>query len=579
MYLRRIARRREGGEHGYWALVESHRTARGPRQRVVAYLGDVASGVRKEAALSASGDPEQKDLFEEDDSPAWAEIDVKRVRVERARSFGGAWLGLRLLRELGLHRRLESYVEDSRAQIPWHLTAQILIVHRLLEPSSELSIAEGGYEKTALADLLGVPADKVNDDRLYRGLDWLLPLKQSLEIHLANRLGELFGLSYDLLLYDLTSTYFEGKSERNPEARQGYSRDHRPDCKQVTIALVVSKEGLPLGYEVFAGNRADVTTVEEIVEEIEWRYGKADRVWAMDRGMVSQENIDFLEARGSRYILGTPKSQLKNFESRLAEGGWEQVRDGLEVKQVASQSGTSEIFILCRSASRREKDKAIHDRFASKIEAGLTQLAQSCGKRKLKPALVERRIGRLLGQNTRAESLFEIHAKPRADGGTDLTWSKREDVRSWSELSQGCYMLRTNVTDWSAQDLWQAYIQLTQAESAFRICKNDLSLRPVWHQKQERVQAHILVCFLAYVLWKMLDMKCRQAGLGDSARKVLKELEAVQMVDVVMVTKSGVEIRKRCISQPMPHLADLLHKLKLNLPQTIRTPIVVKTRP
>jgi transposase len=544
---------------------------------VVGYLGEVTAGMREGTKLAASGDPDQKDLFE-DDSPEWTQIDVKRVRVENARSFGGAWLGLALLKELNLHWYLESYVEDdSRAEIPWHLTAQILIVSRLIDPSSELSIAEGGYAKTALADLLGVPVAKVNDDRLYRGLDWLVPLKTALEYHLKERLGTLFDLSYELLLYDLTSTFFEGKALKNPQALQGYSRDGRGDCKQVTIALVVSKEGLPIGYEVFAGNRADVTTVKEIVEEIEGRYGKADRVWAMDRGMVSQKNIDFLQARGSRYILGTPRDQLRAFENELVGTGWNEVHEGLEVKLVHSPDGASEVFVLCRSASRREKDKAIHDRSVTKIEKGLELLGQNCGKRKLKLATVERRIGRLLGQNTRAESLFKVEAKTRHDGGVDISWSKREDVRSWSELSQGCYMLRTNVTDWKAEDLWRAYIQLTQAESAFRICKDDLSLRPIWHQKEERVQAHILVCFLAYVLWKTLDMKCRQAGIGDSARKVLNELEAVQMVDVVMPTISGVEIRKRCISRPEPHLAVLLHKLKLNLPKTIHTPIVVKT--
>jgi transposase len=544
----------------------------------VAYLGDVSTGVREGAKLAASGDPEQKDLFEED-CPEWTEIDVKRVRVENARSFGGAWLGLELLKELDLHWYLQSYVDDdSRAEIPWHLTAQILIVSRLIDPSSELSIAESGYAKTALADLLGVPAAKVNDDRLYRGLDWLVELKETLEYHLKGRLGRLFDLSYELLLYDLTSTFFEGKALKNPQAAQGYSRDSRGDCKQVTIALVVSKEGLPIGYEVFAGNRADVTTVKEVVEEMEGRYGKADRIWAMDRGMVSQKNIEFLQAGGRRYILGTPKGQLKTFERELLESGWETVHEGLEVKKVPSPDGPSEMFVLCRSASRKEKDKAIHDRFVANIEKGLVLLSQSCGKRKFKLAVVERRIGRLLGQNTRAESLFKVETTIREDGGVDVSWSKREDVRSWSELSQGCYMLRTNVTDWKAEDLWRAYIQLTQAESAFRICKDDLSLRPIWHQKEERVQAHILVCFLAYVLWKTLDMKCRQAGIGDSARRVIKELEAVQMVDVVMPTKSGVEIRKRCISNPEPHLAVLLHKLKLKLPQTIWTPIVVKTR-
>ena len=569
VYLRRVGKKGRQGELRHWALVESQRTSRGPRQRVVAYLGDVAEELRLGALQAASGKPRQGELFENVE-PEWVEVDARRVRVERARSFGGAWLALQLISELELGTFLAGELDGGREEVPWSLVAQILAVQRLLDPSSELSVAEGGYEKTALPELLGVPADRVNDDRLYRTLDRLLPAKAKLEKHLKERLGSLFGLTYDLLLYDMTSTFFEGKCERNPQALRGYSRDSRGDCKQVTIALVVSREGLPLGYEVFAGNRADVTSVEEIVETIEGRYGKADRVWAMDRGMASEDNLQFLREEGRKYILGTPKSQMKRYERELAEGDWETVREGLEVKKCTSPTG-SETFILCRSSERREKDKAIHALFASKIEVGLTKIAQSCEKRKLKVGVVERRIGRLLGKNTRAEHLFEVETETREDGGTRVVWKKREDVLDWSELSEGCYMLRTNVNDWSGEDLWRAYMQLTQAESAFRICKNDLELRPVWHQKEERVQAHILVCFLAYVLWKTLDLKCRNAGLGDSARKVLAEISAIQEVDVVLPTKSGIDIRKRCVSVPEPHLAVLLHKLKLTLPSNIET--------
>jgi transposase len=510
--------------------------------------------------------PRQGELFS-DAEPDWVEIDTKRIRVERARSFGGPWLALELMSELGLGSFLDLKMNKGRAEVPWNLVAQILVIQRLLCPSSELSIAEGGYEKTALPELLGVPVERVNDDRLYRALDHLLEHKEALETHLKESLGKLFGLTYDLLLYDMTSTFFEGQSDKNPLAQRGYSRDSRGDCKQVTIALVVSREGMPLGYEVFAGNKADVKTVEEIVETIEDRYGKADRVWAMDRGMVSQENVEFLKEGNRRYILGTPKSHLKCYEQQLKEKDWSIVREGLEVKKCPSPDG-EETFILCRSADRKLKDKAIHDRFEAGIEKGLDKLSQSCSKRKLKLRNVERSIGRLLGKNTRAEHLFEVETSVRADGGTDVKWSKKEEARAWSELSQGCYMLRTNVNDWTGEELWKAYMQLSQAEAAFRICKNDLRLRPVWHQKEERVKAHILVCFLAYVLWKTLDLKCRNAGLGDSARKVLDEIATVQMVDVVLQTKSGIPIRSRCVSVPDPPLAQLLHKLKLVLPKT-----------
>ena len=565
MYLRRTAARTKNGSRSYWALVESERTSRGPRQRTVAYLGDVAESLRAGMWESASGKPSQLDLFNPIE-PEWVEIDARRVRVERARSFGGAWLGVQLLSELGLDAFLESKLDVGRAEVPWNLTAQILVVHRLLCPSSELSIADGGYEKSALPELLGVPAGRVNDDRLYRGLDRLLAHKDELEIHLKDRLGKLFGLSYDLLLYDMTSTFFEGKALGNQQAKRGYSRDSRGDCKQVTIALVVSREGFPLGYQVFDGNRADVKSVEEIVEFIEGRYGKAGRVWAMDRGMVSEHNVEFLKEGGRRYILGTPKSQLKAYERELLGGGWSVVHEGLEVKTCPSLDG-GETFVLCRSEDRKLKDKAIPDRFVSGLEQELEKLAKSCAKQRLKVKDVERRIGRILAKHTRAESLFTIETAARADGGADVKWSKKEGARAWSELSQGCYMLRTNVNGWSGEDLWKAYIQLTQAESAFRICKNDLRLRPVWHQKEERVQAHILVCFLAYVLWKTLERKCIDAGIGSSARTLLQEISAIQMVDVVLCTKSGVEIRRRCVSVPDPPLAELLHRLGLVLPQ------------
>jgi transposase len=567
VFLRRIGRKDSAGNQLHWALCESYRTERGPRQRVVAYLGDVSEGLRQGAVDAASGLPRQGDLFSQT-SPEYVEVDLKRVRVERSRSFGGAWLALQMISELKLDSFLEKSLPVGNEDVAWSLMSQILAVHRLLDPSSELSIAEGGYEKTALSDLLGVPNLSVNDDRLYRALDRLLPLKAQLEEHLKDRLGKLFGLDYELLLYDLTSTYFEGACNGNKQAQRGYSRDSRPDCKQVTIALVVSRDGFPLGYEVFAGNTADVSTVEDIVEMIEARYGKADRIWAMDRGMASSENFEFLKQEGRRYILGTPKSQLKSYEKELMDSGWEVVREGIEVKKCASPDG-AETFILCRSADRKLKDKAIHDKFIRKIEAGLEKIAAGCAKAKHKPGVIERRVGRLLGQNTRAEKLFSVQVRTAANGSAEISWKKREDVRDWSELSEGCYMLRTNVNDWSGQDLWKAYIQLSQAESAFRICKNDLRLRPIWHQKEERVKAHILVCFLAYVLFKTLDMKCRNAGLGDSARKILDEFAAIQMVDVVMPTKAGPVIRKRCVSVPEPHLNILLYKLGMTLPTSV----------
>ena len=417
-----------------------------------------------------------------------------------------------------------------------------------------------------LADLLGIPPEKINEQRLYRALDALLPHKEALEVFLKNRLGELFGLEYDLLLYDVTSTYFEGQAARNPQARRGYSRDHRPDCKQVCIGLVVTKCGMPLGYEVFAGNRADVTTLQEIVETMERRYGQADRIWVVDRGMVSAENIEFLKQNGRRYIVGTPKSMLKQFERELLSEDWHAVREGLEVKLCPAPDG-QETFVLCRSRDRREKEKAMHERFEKRIEEGLQRIEAGCQKQHLKPLVVAQRLGRLLGQNSRAAGLFQTEVQTADDGRASLAWKKVENWRDWAALSEGCYLLRTNVTDWSDEELWKAYIQLTEAEGAFRIHKSDLRLRPIWHQKEERVQAHILVCFLAYVLWKTLGQKCRRAGLGDEPRRVFEELGEIELVDVVLPTRQGTEIRRRCITEPTDHQAILLTHLKMRLPK------------
>ena len=448
------------------------------------------------------------------------------------------------------------------------MMALVLVLCRLCNPCSELHIAEHDYEQSALAELLGIPAEKVNEQRLYRALDHLLPHKEALESHLKERLGALFALKYDLLLYDVTSTYFEGEAKRNEQAQRGYSRDRRGDCKQVCIALVVTRCGMPLGYEVFAGNRSDVTTVEAIVEKLEKRYGRADRIWAMDRGMVSEDNVEFLKEGGRRYILGTPKGMLKQYERQLLEGSWEQVQQGLEVKLCPSPDG-QETFVLCRSAQRREKEKAIHDRFEKRIEKGLVRMQESCRKRKYRVAVIERRVGRLLGRNSRAAGLFEVRVETDSEGRARLKWSKIEAWRRWAELSEGCYLLRSNVTDWSAEELWRAYIQLTDAEAAFQIQKSDLRIRPIWHQRQERVEAHILVCFLAYVLWKAMAQFCDRAGLGNEPRKVLQELQQIKLVDVVLPTRKGIEIRKRCISRPTDHQAILLERLGLRLPSQI----------
>ena len=603
MFIRQCIRRINGKQQAYWALVESHRTARGPRQRVVAWLGKLDEAGRlgvQQAAESFGAQTAhqtgptsggQKTLFEDETpgpEPRWVEVNAAGVRVENCRQFGGPWLARELIRRLQLDEFLERAMPPGQEHVAWSLSALILVIARLLEPASELYTAEQWYPKTALAELLGVPVERVDDNRLYRALDELLPHKEQLQIHLKQRLGNLFALEYDLLLYDVTSTFFEGSADF-PMAQRGYSRDQRGDCKQVCIGLVVSRCGMPLGYEVFPGNTADVSTVERIVTLMEERYGKSNRIWVMDRGMVSEKNLEFLRQGQRRYLVGTPKALLKKYEQELLSDDWHKIREGIEVKLLsaprseddettadgipADDTGKEpqEIFILCRSRDRVKKDEAIVRRFEQKIEERLRAMATRCEKQRRDVQRVEREVGRMLGQNTRAARLFDVTVEQREDGGAQLKWKKIEGLRDWATLSAGCYLLRTNVLNWTDEELWKTYMQLTEAEAAFKIHKTDLSIRPIWHQKEDRVLAHILVCFLAYVLWKTLGQLCRQAGLGDEPRRVLTELAEIRLVDVVLPTRDGIEIRQRCVTRPTEHQQILLDRLQLRLPFHIQS--------
>jgi transposase len=511
MYLRHSTVRKDGKAHTYWRLVRSVRRNGKVVQETVAQLGELdAEGRLRAKALARriTGRPDQYELFEERPGPERTiAVRLDRVRLERTRRFGDVWLSWTLWRALGLDRLCADLMPEGRADVPWPKVASVLVMARLCEPSSELHIAEDFYRTTALDDMLELPSEQVNDDRLYRALDRLLPHKRAIEEHLQKRLGELFDLEYDLLLYDVTSTFFEGLAEGNPQAKRGHSRDHRRDCKQVCIALVVTRDGVPLSYEIFDGNRVDVTTVEEIVGAMEARFGLADRVWVMDRGMMSRKNIAWLQKTGRRYVLGASRQEVKRWRQQIVdENGWQTVREGVEAK--LARDG-AETFVLCRSAERRQKEKAMHERFSLHIEEGLVRLARRIHKarRKLDRGPLERQIGRLLERNSRAAGryLAILVEDQNLPSGLRLDWSIRSEWEDLSRFSEGCYVLRTNVNDWSAETLWQTYIQLTQAESAFRIQKTELSIRPVWHQKKERVQAHIFVCFLAYVLWKTLE--------------------------------------------------------------------------
>jgi transposase len=416
---------------------------------------------------------------------------------------------------------------------------------------------------------------------LYRALDRLLPHKEAIEKHLVKRLGDLFDLDYDLLLYDVTSTYFEGVAD--PEiAQRGHSRDHRPDCVQVNIALVVTREGMPLGYEIYSGRTTDVTTVKKIVDGMEERFGKVNRVWVMDRGMMSAQNIVWLNATKRRYVMGTVRAELKRFAKEIAEKtDWHQIREDVEVKICRGADG-SETFLLCRSASRVEKEKAMHERFSKRIEEGLESLGRRIAKSKVKldRGELERQIGRLLERNSRAAARYSItiSEEPGVPAGLKFKWSTRPQWDDWAKLSEGTYILRSNIHDWTDEELWKTYIQLSEAEAAFRIHKSDLCLRPIWHRKQNRIKAHILICFLGYALWKTLQKWQSRAGLGDCPRTILTELSRIHSADIVLPLADGSkrQLRLRCVVRPEREQQLLLQRLGLTLPDRLRPPAMDK---
>jgi transposase len=542
----------------------------------VAHLGELDEHGRIEARALARrliGAPEQAQLFDDGSEHMTVPVRLKGIRIERSRRFGDVYLALALWRGTGLAELCERLLPAGKERISWAKMAAVLVAARLCEPSSELHIAEDWYRRTALFDLLQLEDDQVSKDRLYRALDHLILHKEALEAHLSRRCGELFAVQNEVLLYDVTSTYFEGQAEANPLARRGYSRDHRPDCKQVCIALVVTFDGFPLGYEVFAGNTHDSRTLQTIVATMEARHGMLGRVWISDRGMASADNLAWLRSSGRRYIIGAPKSELKKFSSALAAAdGWRKVHEGVEVK-LTRHPETEETVILCRSADRRSKERAMHDKFSQRIEEALQRLAARLAraKKRVDPAVVNRQIGRILQQNQRSAARFAITLEP--DGcpaGFRLGVVYSDAFDDWAALSEGACLLRSNIDDWSDQQLWKAYIQLTQAEAAFRIHKDQLNLRPIWHQRAERVQAHILVCFLAFVLWKSLEMWQSRAGLGNSPRTVLEELARIQSNDVVLPTASHGQIRLRCVTQPDADQAALLDRLGIVLPRRMR---------
>jgi hypothetical protein len=593
VFLRRHRKEVDGESYEYWSLCQSIRTAQGPRQKIVATLGKLEESAVPEAAeweeleaLLEGRKPQPRQMvFGE--APAdraaaaavarWELVDVRGVRVERGRDFGAVYLGLALWRRLGLHTLLERLIEPGEEEVPWPVVAAVLTLARFDGQRSELGIAERWYQSTALEDLLGLPTAQINRDRLYRGLDVLARHKDALCGHLLEKYRSWFGVQFEFLLYDVTSTFFEGQAADNEKAARGYSRDSRPDCKQVCIGLVCTPEGLPLSYEVFAGNRADVTTVEEIVAYMEKKYGVAERVWVMDRGMVSEENIEFLRARRARYLVGTPKSQLRKFEAALLEkDGWREVQPGLEAKLLPHPDGNGEEqFILCRSQARREKEAAMLARQRERLCAEFAKIDAALQRKPQREIeAIRRRIGRWQGRYPAAAKLLEATLERDAEGrACGLRVATTVEDGQWAAQVHGAYLLRTNCTEQDPAQLWRWYMQLTQAEAAFRTAKSDLGLRPIFHQTAHRVEAHIQVCFLALALWRTLEMWMQSKGLGTCARRLLAEVATIKRVDVVLPVRRAeqhAELRLRVVAKPEPRVAELLAHLGLGLPTRAR---------
>ena len=597
MFLRRYSRTKDGKAHTYYALVESVRTEAGPRQHVVAYLGELNHDQQRRwqrtvGIYNRQGDYQQLRLFPEDDQiPVPDDPDVVRIRLgsvgwTNARRFGDIYLGLWLWKLLHLDEIVDRHVPQGKETIRPADIVAIEVINRLCGPCSEFALAEHWYASTGLEDLLGVPDRAVTKDRLYRTLDRLLAAQEAIEEDLKARLGTLFQLEYDLLLYDLTSTYFEGLAAENDLACRGYSRDHRSDCKQVVLALVVTREGFPLAHLTLAGNTQDLQTVETIVTQVERRFGKTRRIWVMDRGMISKESLKFLRQPGRFYVLATRRGQLAAFQRELQSRGWRRFPENPDVELKLLRRGR-ESYLLARSRPRRQKERAIRRRQRRGLARGLRRLEQliTTGRLKSRDKILER-VGRLKGRYPKARPFVTITVSKGRRARLRWSW----DVAKFKAAlaRDGAYVLRSNQPGWSARSLWETFMQLTVVEHAFRVLKSELLLRPVWHHYSERTQAHVMICVLAYALWKTLDHLAKQAGLETEIRKpdrrrgnaapqprpmtpevILRELGQVQIGDILLETTDGRNLVLRRVARPKPEQARILAALKLKIPERL----------
>src|SRR5271169_501008 len=597
MFLRRYTRTKDGKTHTYYALVESVRTKAGPRQHVVAYLGELNHDQERRWQRTAvfhnrQGEDRQLRLFPDaepitlSDDPNVVQIRLDSVSWTNPRRFGDVWLGLWLWKFLHLDEIVDRHVPQGKETVRPSDIVAIEVINRLCGPCSEFALAEHWYQSTALEDLLGVPDSAVTKDRLYRTLDRLIKAQEVIENDLKDRLGTLFQLDYDLLLYDLTSTYFEGLAEENDLARRGYSRDHRSDCKQIVLALIVTREGFPLAHMTFTGNTQDVQTVETIVEMVEARFGRSQRIWVMDRGMISKDTLKLLNQSGRRYLLATRRGELNSFAEELHSGGWQRLEGNPDV-EVKLLKRKKVHYLLARSRPRRQKERAIRRRQRRGLAKSLQKLKQRIegGRLKKRDKILEC-VGTIKGRFPKARIFVTIAVAK--EHGPQLSWKWDLAKYRTALTADGAYLLRSNQGGWTAEEFWETYIQLTVVERAFRVLKSELLLRPVWHHYSGRTQAHVMVCVLAYALWKTLDHLAKQAGLETEIRKpdltrpssspkprpmtpevILRELGQVAVGDILLETTDGRQLALRRVARPTAEPARILASLGLKLPERL----------
>ncbi|MEK7730774.1 MAG: IS1634 family transposase [Planctomycetota bacterium] len=576
MFLRSNKRIKDGKEHRYYSVVESRRLGSGRvAQRQILYLGEINDSQQTAWRKTLEVFDEQQNrftalsLFPEDrpvpaDAIDSVQVKLSEMKLERARPYGNCWLGCELWRQLGLDRFWLEKLPKGRESVAWAQVLELLVVNRLIDPGSEFHVHRQWFDQSAMDVLLGQDFAVAGKDRLYRCLDRVLEHKPELFVHLQQRWKDLFDAQFDLLLYDLTSTYVEGEAEQNPKARYGYSRDGRPDCKQVVIALVITPDGLPLAYEVMDGNTSDKTTLGGFLDKIEAMYGKARRVWLMDRGVPTEALLE--EMRLSRqeafYLVGTSRAKVKQYEKKWLELPWQKVRESVEVK-LFTEDG--ELYVLAKSEGRQAKEIAIRRKKLARLLRKLRAMRRSCPKRD--PLLM--RVGAAKTDVGRAFGFVRINLPQAGEEVTRETFTFHLDKTKLkeAELRDGHYLLRTNLVAEDPAVLWDRYMQLTQIEAAFKCLKSDLGIRPIYHQLEHRVEAHIMVAFLAYCLMVTLKHRLQAHAPGLTPRAVLEKLAAIQMLDVSFPTTDGRRLVMPRYTEPGAEQAVVLHHLHLALPQ------------